>query len=362
MGNCPGALSDCLSKSGNASPRRNEARRCVNVSIALDPGLSAAHERAARHALRAGDKLVAASHFRALADLSTDRYQNLLNRGLQLLCLDETDDCDACFEAAGRVIGPRLAANYRLSLCDMLRYSRAFYDKIRALDFLESGSIIDVGVPPTAGADVLYMCCDQGYLDRFRQLITQNLMRPRQARAHLHVVNPRDVAELAAIAQKTGSFLTYEIVDLSARPIGYAPTYYASMRMVRARQAMHRFQLGRIAILDIDTVWQERIDGLFGLLADHDAVACDVGHWYPWINLNATITMYAANRPQGQRFFDLVARFIFHFMANGEARWRLDQCALSCCRYFLETYERRPLRLGNAARAAAPFVSFVRKS
>jgi hypothetical protein len=297
---------------------------------------------------------LAAKYYARLADGAGSPYDAALNRGLAAHCRGNNEEADRCFQSAAALIAPSLAENYRLSLGDCARFSRSFYETIRDAPRPGEDGVLHLS-PPIGGRDIVYVSVDRLYFDRYRARIADNAARLGRAGLHLHVVDASDTEVLASFARSIGASLSAERPGLAEQAKPYAATYYASIRMIRALQLSRRFGLDRIAIADVDGIWRPGVDAMFDLLAGCDLVHIDTGGFYPWTALNASLAIYG---PGSRGYLDLVGRYVDHFIDAGTARWRLDQCALSCCLYFMRHYAGQTMRVRNIRRRVGRFIGF----
>lgn len=347
-------LATCLATRGDFAA----ATAVAEAALALNRSTAAALELAARLAARHGRMDRAAGHFSALEGLARSPYGAALNRGLAAHCRGDNDAADHCFRSAAALITPALAGNYRLSLGDCVRFSRSFYETIRDAPAPDDDGVVHVSAP-ARGRDILYVSVDQVYFTRYRAQIANNARQLNRAGLHLHVIDAADTDGLADFASSIGASLSIERPGLTEQAKSFSATYYASIRMIRALQLTRRHGLGRIAVADVDGTWQPGVDAMFDLLDGHDLVHVDIGSFYPWTTINASLAVYG---PSSHDYLDLVGRYVAHFISEGTARWRLDQCALSCCLHFMRHFAGRPIRARNIRQHTGRFIRFEAKA
>ena len=352
----PGAI-DGLSLLASCRAMREDfagASAAAEAALSLDRARPGTLELAARLAARHGRMDCAARHFAGLEALAASPYGAVLNRGLAAHCRGDNETADRCFQSAADLIAPALVGNYRLSLGDCARFSRSFYETLRDAPAPDEAGVVHISAP-ARGRDTVYVSVDQIYFDRYRAQIVGNAGQLAQAGLHLHVIDPVDPDGLAAFCHSTGASLSIERPGLAGQAKSFSATYYASIRMVRALRLARRHALSRLAIIDVDGTWQSPVEAMFTLLDGHDLVHVDTGGFYPWTTINASLAIY---RPSSYDYLDLVGRYIIYFIAAGTARWRLDQCALSCCLYFMRHYAGRPMQVCNVREHVGRFIRF----
>lgn len=333
------------------------ASAAAEAAMALGGATSSVLELAVRLAARHGRMEWGARCFALLAERSDSSYGAALNRGLAAHCRGDDDGADACFQEAAALIAPALAGNYRLSLGDCARFSRSFHEAIRSAPAPDEVGVVYVAAP-APGRDTVFVSVDKVYFERYRAQIAGNARRLKHAGLHLHVIDVDDIGGLATFCHSIGASLSIEQPGLIGRPKSFSATYYASIRMIRGLQLARRHALGRLAIADVDGVWQPSVETMFDLLDGHDLVHIDTGGFNPWTTINASLAIYGSS---GHDYLDLVGRYVAHFIDAGAARWRLDQCALSCCLHFMARYAERPVRARNIRRHVGRFIRFETK-
>jgi len=320
-------------------------------------------EQSARLNLALDRRPNAGNRFEALARHHADPHQRALARAMAAHCSGNQDAADAAFAAAGDVIAPRLPENYRLALGESCRFSRHFFEALASEPPYQSAAVsVAAGGPGDLhGRHAFMITLDQGYLERYRAVITANAAQLRQTILHLHIIDPVDIHELAQLGEALNCVVTYEHSGVDAPSISTIAAYCVSIRMIRISEFLDRFGYASLSSFDADTYWSTDVDQLAERLSCDDIALFDNPGALPWVRLNGSF-FFLRNTAPARRYFDLIARYVGYFFARGDARWRLDQCAMYCCRFMLEAYAGGPVHYRNAGPVLAGMVRVFKKA
>ena len=215
----------------------------------------------------------------------------------------------------------------------VIRLRPEFFDTLRAEPAHETPDVVS----DEPWELVICAGCDAKYFHRFADGLANSVARHRPSTVlHFHVVNPDDgiTARIAAARQRLPILQIQLTLEQAPEALqgDSLRTFFACARFLMLPDLLRRYRCP-VLILDVDAVVlcnpQPLIDQLRGENADLAMVRGDQDD--PWSRYWAD-TILAAPTDRSLEYFDLVRRYIRHFLHQSRAIWFLDQVALCAAR------------------------------
>ena len=208
----------------------------------------------------------------------------------------------------------RFMYNHILSCCV---YSKEFMEYCKLP--WDSGTLPPLHVikRPPAGR-VSFLSCDGNYFDKFGRYLLKSIKSP----VHVHIMDPSKELAQEASELVGNNGLSIEL------PRGN-PGYYHAVRLIRFADFVREQPA---ILLDVDA------------LAKNDPlklpeVPCGMrlrpGRIEPWNQFNASVIV---GDWRAEMYFNMVAKYIWHFWKADKLIWQIDQAALFCVWTYLRNH------------------------
>ncbi|WP_353572353.1 tetratricopeptide repeat protein [Candidatus Albibeggiatoa sp. nov. BB20] len=220
-------------------------------------------------------------------------------------------------------------------------FSPEFYQKLLNTDF---PSHTQIATQKTGQFDyVVTASCDANYFSKYAKNFVNSLLQNSHEaiHLHLHIMNPTDEVlaqakaflEQQAIASYCVSFEEVNLADSTQ-----LKTYYTFGRFLNMAQWLQTYQKPIIS-LDIDAIVEKPLSYLIDTIPDAD-MGVRSRQITSWEEFVANVIVVKSN-PQTIAYFDLVRRYLLHFVSKNYLIWGVDELALTAAYRLRQYYEKQ---------------------
>ncbi|MCV6638742.1 tetratricopeptide repeat protein [Candidatus Albibeggiatoa sp. nov. NOAA] len=260
--------------------------------------------------------------------------------------LNQLDKAEQYFRELEKIVKDnpeKGTTNYQLMAATC--FSPDFYQNILNADFPQN---TQVAIQKLAKFDyVVTASCDANYFSKYAKNFVNSLLQNNHEaiHLHLHIMNPIDEvlseAQNFLSQQNIASYCvtTEQVVLQDAKLL---KTYYTFGRFLNMAQWLETYQKPIIS-LDIDAIVEKPLSYLIDAIpeADMGVRSRQITSWEEFV---ANVMVIKSN-PETIAYFDVVRRYLLHFVEKSYLVWGVDELALTAAHHLRQYYEKQSPKL-----------------